>query len=65
MAAVVLCVRALLRRKVAGTVAVAVLVAVAGASVVVLSYLFPTKVQMLEDMVTAQANAGPGQPHSP
>jgi hypothetical protein len=37
--------------------------AVAGASVVVLSYLFPTKVQMLEDMVTAQANAGPGQPH--
>jgi len=37
--------------------------AVAGASVVVLSYLFPAKVQMLEDMVTAQANAGPGQPH--
>ena len=37
--------------------------AVAGASVVALSYLFPTKVQMLEDMVTAQANAGPGQPH--
>ena len=37
--------------------------AVAGASAVVLSYLFPTKVQMLEDMVTAQANAGPGQPH--
>lgn len=37
--------------------------AVAGASVVVLSYLFPTKVQMLEDMVTAQANADPGQPH--
>jgi membrane-associated phospholipid phosphatase len=34
--------------------------AVAGASAVVLSYLFPTKVQMLEDMVTAQANAGPG-----
>jgi membrane-associated phospholipid phosphatase len=32
--------------------------AVAGASVVVLSYLFPTKVQMLEDMVTAQASAG-------
>ena len=37
--------------------------AVAGASVVVLSYLFPTKVQTLEDIVTAQANAGPGQPH--
>ncbi len=37
--------------------------AVAGASVVALSYLFPTKVQMLEDMVTAQANAGPGQPN--
>jgi membrane-associated phospholipid phosphatase len=37
--------------------------AVAGASVVVLSYLFPTKAQMLEDTVTAQANAGPGQPH--
>jgi hypothetical protein len=37
--------------------------AVAGASAVVLSYLFPTKVQMLEDLVTAQANAGPGQPH--
>jgi membrane-associated phospholipid phosphatase len=32
--------------------------AVAGASVVTLSYLFPTKVQMLEDMVTAQASAG-------
>ena len=32
--------------------------AVAGASVVTLSYLFPTKVQMLEDMVTAQARAG-------
>ena len=37
--------------------------AVAGASAVALSYLFPAKVQMLEDMVTAQANAGPGQPH--
>lgn len=36
--------------------------AVAGASAVVLTYLFPTKAQMLEDMVTAQANAGPGQP---
>jgi membrane-associated phospholipid phosphatase len=32
--------------------------AVAGASVVTLSYLFPTKVQMLEDMVSAQASAG-------
>src|SRR3954471_14274942 len=37
--------------------------AVAGASVAVLSYLFPTKAQMLEDSVTAQANAGPGEPH--
>jgi membrane-associated phospholipid phosphatase len=37
--------------------------AVAGASAVVLTYLFPTKAQMLEDLVTAQANAGPGQPH--
>lgn len=36
--------------------------AVAGASAVVLSYLFPTQAQALEDMVTAQANAGPGQP---
>jgi hypothetical protein len=36
--------------------------AVAGASVVVLSYLFPTKVQMLEDLVTAQAATGPGDP---
>jgi hypothetical protein len=36
--------------------------AVAGASVVVLSFLFPTQVQALEDMVTTQANAGPGQP---
>jgi membrane-associated phospholipid phosphatase len=33
--------------------------AVAGASVVALSYLFPNKVQMLEDMVTAQANGQP------
>jgi hypothetical protein len=33
--------------------------AVAGASVVTLSYLFPTKVQMLEAMVTAQANGQP------
>jgi membrane-associated phospholipid phosphatase len=37
--------------------------AVAGASAVVLTYLFPSKAQMLEDMVTAQANAGPGEPH--
>jgi membrane-associated phospholipid phosphatase len=37
--------------------------AVAGASVVALSYLFPAQSQALEDMVTAQANAGPGQPH--
>ena len=37
--------------------------AVAGASVVVLSYLFPNQAQALEDSVTAQANAGPGQPH--
>ena len=34
--------------------------AVAGASVVVLSYLFPTKAAALEDSLTAQANAGPG-----
>ncbi len=38
--------------------------AVAGASVAVLSYLFPTQAQALEDMVTAQANAGPGQPQA-
>ena len=38
--------------------------AVAGASVVVLSYLFPTQAQTLEDMVTAQANAGPGEPQA-
>jgi membrane-associated phospholipid phosphatase len=37
--------------------------AVAGASAVVLTYLFPTKAQMLEGMVTAQANAGTGHPH--
>src|SRR5213593_337093 len=37
--------------------------AVAGASVVVLSYLFPSQAQALEDTVTAQANAGPGEPH--
>jgi membrane-associated phospholipid phosphatase len=33
--------------------------AVAGASVVVLSYLFPAQAQALEDMVTAQRDAGP------
>jgi len=37
--------------------------AVAGASAVVLNYLFPGQTAALEDMVTAQANAGPGQPH--
>jgi membrane-associated phospholipid phosphatase len=34
--------------------------AVAGASAVVLTYLFPTQAQAFEDAVTAQANAGPG-----
>jgi membrane-associated phospholipid phosphatase len=34
--------------------------AVAGASAVVLTYLFPTQAQSLEDMVAAQATAGPG-----
>ncbi len=37
--------------------------AVAGASVVVLSYLFPSQAQALEDTVAAQAETGPGQPH--
>src|ERR1700756_3216289 len=37
--------------------------AVAGASAAVLTYLFPTAAQTFEDMVTAQANAGPGDPH--
>jgi membrane-associated phospholipid phosphatase len=37
--------------------------AVAGASVVVLTYLFPSQAQTLEDMVDAQANAGPGGLH--
>ncbi len=37
--------------------------AVAGASVVVLSYLFPGQAQALEDSVAVQAAAGPGQPH--
>lgn len=36
--------------------------AVAGASAVVLTYLFPGQAQALEDMVDAQANAGPGGP---
>ena len=39
--------------------------AVAGASFVTMSYLFPTpaNVQAFQDLLTAQANAGPGQPH--
>ena len=37
--------------------------AVAGASAVVLTYLFPTQAQAVEDMVDAQANAGPGGLH--
>jgi membrane-associated phospholipid phosphatase len=37
--------------------------AVAGASVVTLSYLFPASAAAFEAMVTAQTNAGPGQPH--
>jgi membrane-associated phospholipid phosphatase len=37
--------------------------AVAGASVIVLSYLFPSQAQALEGMVNAQANAGPGGLH--
>src|SRR5436309_6677342 len=37
--------------------------AVAGASVVVLTYLFPSQTQALEEMVDAQANASPGGPH--
>lgn len=36
--------------------------AVAGASAVVLTYLFPTSTQTFEELVTAQSNAGPGQP---
>jgi membrane-associated phospholipid phosphatase len=35
--------------------------AIAGASAVVLSYLFPTKVQVVEDLVTAQRNAIVGE----
>src|SRR4029077_15235949 len=37
--------------------------AVAGASAVVLTYLFPSEAQALEDLVTTQANASPGGPH--
>src|SRR5881396_4149064 len=37
--------------------------AVAGASVIVLTYLFPSQTQALEEMVDAQANASPGGPH--
>jgi membrane-associated phospholipid phosphatase len=37
--------------------------AVAGASAVVLTYLFPSQAQALEDLVATQANAGPGGPH--
>ena len=37
--------------------------AVAGASVVVLTYLFPSQAEALEGMVDAQANAGPGGVH--
>ena len=37
--------------------------AVAGASFVTMSYLFPASVQAFVDLETAQANAGPGQPH--
>jgi membrane-associated phospholipid phosphatase len=37
--------------------------AVAGASAVVLTYLFPTKAQALEDMVTAQRGVGDARSH--
>ena len=37
--------------------------AVAGASVVVLTYLFPNQAQGLDDLVAVQANAGPGGKH--
>src|SRR5206468_2678915 len=37
--------------------------AVAGASVIVLTYLFPSQAQALEGMADAQANAGPGGVH--
>ncbi len=38
--------------------------AVAGASAVVLTYLFPAAAQSFEDLVTEQSNAGSGKPHS-
>ena len=37
--------------------------AVAGASIVAMTYLFPTHAQEFQDLLTAQADAGPGQPH--
>ena len=37
--------------------------AVAGASAVVMAYVFPAATQSFEDLVTEQSNAGPGQPH--
>ena len=37
--------------------------AVAGASAVVLTFLFPARAQAIEQMVDAQANAGPGGEH--
>src|SRR5437762_13013322 len=37
--------------------------AVAGASVTVLTYLFPSQAQALADLADAQANAGPGRLH--
>jgi membrane-associated phospholipid phosphatase len=36
--------------------------AVAGASAVVMTYLFPAAAQSFEDLVTEQSNAGPGEP---
>lgn len=37
--------------------------AVAGASAIVMTYLFPAAAQAFEDLVTEQSNAGPGDPH--
>jgi membrane-associated phospholipid phosphatase len=37
--------------------------AVAGASAVVMAYVFPAATQSFEDLVTDQSKAGPGQPH--
>ena len=37
--------------------------AVAGASIVAMTYLFPTHAQEFQDLLTAQADAGPGHPH--